>query len=185
MQLKLAHVEHIFAFYRCFLASLSEKRAAFSLFQHFNVVSTQSTAKPGCVLKVGEISGAFQASSRLLMLHVLPKRFLNSGSNPMRIESPTHVVSSLNREGSCAFIDRHFVVIVECEDDCEYFVLFLLLIYSQTPQLVELTVLDEHFITGCKFEVHGISAGATSSVQSLAISFGSVEYVVRRSEPEL
>ncbi|KAK6030111.1 hypothetical protein OSTOST_03762, partial [Ostertagia ostertagi] len=78
------------------LTALSGRRTNIGLFQHFDIVSTQSTAKPGCVLKVGQIIGALKG------------RLMD---------------------------DRHFVVAIECEDDCEYFVMFLLVISSQSSQL--------------------------------------------------
>ncbi|KAK5967217.1 hypothetical protein GCK32_000230 [Trichostrongylus colubriformis] len=114
---------------KCLLRQPSRKRTYTGLFRHFNVVSTQSTAKPGCVLKVGEVIGALQADTRVLMLHVFPERLLSSGF-PKHVDSPHTGKLPDQREGR-TFDDRHFVVIVESDGNCEYFVMFSLAISSR------------------------------------------------------
>ncbi|KAK6034910.1 hypothetical protein COOONC_27579, partial [Cooperia oncophora] len=115
-------------------SALPEERTSVNLSQQYNVVSTQSTAKPGCVLKVGEVVWALQENSRLLMLNVFPEHLLTGGSDLTFVEPSSHIQSLSDRQDKHLSEDRHFVVAVEREGDCEFFLMFLLVISSHKQQ---------------------------------------------------
>ncbi|WKY17140.1 hypothetical protein Q1695_001621 [Nippostrongylus brasiliensis] len=108
----------------------AEKRPNVGLLQRFNVVSTQSTAKPGCVLEVGKIVDVLKPDSEVLLLHVFPEQVLVS-TEDMQGEGQSHVDVTKNRSETEGFNDHFFVVVVEREDNVDYFVMYSLLISSQ------------------------------------------------------
>uniref|UniRef100_A0A9J2PHZ4 RAVE complex protein Rav1 C-terminal domain-containing protein n=1 Tax=Ascaris lumbricoides TaxID=6252 RepID=A0A9J2PHZ4_ASCLU len=62
-------------------------RARQSLKETFNVASTQSTAKPGCVLRLTQIVDAQHDANNLLLLHVFNERLvLGTEDDPLSIE---------------------------------------------------------------------------------------------------
>ncbi|KAK6760766.1 hypothetical protein RB195_022003 [Necator americanus] len=104
------------------------------LLQQFNVVSTQSTAKPGCVLEVGRIVDAVSSNSQLLLLHVLNERLVVEGTRTVCEDGQSRMGSVVDRSKAVVFNDRYFVVVVERGPTSESFVMFSLVISSQHPE---------------------------------------------------
>lgn len=79
------------------------------------MVSTQSTAKPGCVLEVGKIEDVNLNDLNLMFLHVFQSRIVmaddddSSESNPMS--------SVIDRSRSPTFRDKFFIVIVDQKEN--------------------------------------------------------------------
>ncbi|VDM63599.1 unnamed protein product [Angiostrongylus costaricensis] len=106
------------------------------LLQQFNVVSTQSTAKPGCVLEVGQIPNVVQPDSELLLLHVFPERLvINDGENNLD-DNQGRISSVVDRSKAAVFNDRYFVVIIEHGSEYENFIMYSVVISSQRPRIV-------------------------------------------------
>ncbi|ETN78849.1 hypothetical protein NECAME_10074, partial [Necator americanus] len=104
------------------------------LLQQFNVVSTQSTAKPGCVLEVGRIVDAVSSNSQLLLLHVLNERLVVEDTRTVCEDGQSRMGSVVDRSKAVVFNDRYFVVVVERGPTSESFVMFSLVISSQHPE---------------------------------------------------
>ncbi|EGT56880.1 hypothetical protein CAEBREN_01145 [Caenorhabditis brenneri] len=84
-----------------------------SFLKQFNVVSTQSTAKPGCVLEARiVISDDDEASD----------------NNPMS--------SVIDRSQSPTFEDKFFIVLLDHKENEDIIMMFSLTIFSQTPQSI-------------------------------------------------
>ncbi|NP_001368760.1 RAVE complex protein Rav1 C-terminal domain-containing protein [Caenorhabditis elegans] len=105
-----------------------------SFLKQFNVVSTQSTAKPGCVLEVGKIEDVNLNDLNLMFLHVFQSRIVmaddddSSESNPMS--------SVIDRSRSPTFRDKFFIVIVDQKENEDVIMMFSLTISSQPPQSI-------------------------------------------------
>ncbi|GMR60970.1 hypothetical protein PMAYCL1PPCAC_31165, partial [Pristionchus mayeri] len=85
-----------------------------SLSEAFKIVSTQSTAKPGCVLEIGQINAAIKDHSSLLLLHVFNERLLidNEGEENLN-ETSSQLGPVVDRSKDIIFTDRYFVVLIE------------------------------------------------------------------------
>ncbi|KIH47071.1 hypothetical protein ANCDUO_22874, partial [Ancylostoma duodenale] len=104
------------------------------LLQQFNVVSTQSTAKPGCVLEVGKIVGAISSESQLILLHIFPERLVIEDGDTVREDGQSRMGSVVDRSKAVVFNDRYFVVMVERGPHYESFIMYSLVISSHYPQ---------------------------------------------------
>lgn len=111
-----------------------EKEPNVGLLQQFNVVSTQSTARPGCVLEVGEITDVLLPNSHLLLLHVFPEQLVINTPESIHADVSSCMEDVLDRSKSIVFNDRFFVVIVVREGEDEYFVTYSLAISSEQHQ---------------------------------------------------
>ncbi|CAB3399146.1 unnamed protein product [Caenorhabditis bovis] len=103
-----------------------------SFIREFNVVSTQSTAKPGCVLEVGLIEDNFLKNVNLTFLHVFQARLVirneEEWTNP---DGTVPLGSVIDRSKTTAFKDEYFIVMVDHEDTI---LMYSLTISSQQPQ---------------------------------------------------
>ncbi|EPB75130.1 hypothetical protein ANCCEY_05799 [Ancylostoma ceylanicum] len=104
------------------------------LLQQFNVVSTQSTAKPGCVLEVGKIVDAVSSQSQLILLHIFPERLVIEDADTVREDGQSRMGSVVDRSKAVVFNDRYFVVMVERGPQYESFITYSLVISSHYPQ---------------------------------------------------
>ncbi|PAV73994.1 hypothetical protein WR25_00481 [Diploscapter pachys] len=104
-----------------------------SVMQQFNVVSTQSTARPGCVLELGRIADAVP-SGPLLLLHVYNARMVVDEVENEPEEGQNRMGSVIDRSKTAAFRDQFFIVMVEQGKQTDRFLMYSLTISSQTPQ---------------------------------------------------
>ncbi|GMT07275.1 hypothetical protein PENTCL1PPCAC_29449, partial [Pristionchus entomophagus] len=83
-----------------------------SLSDTFRIVSTQSTAKPGCVLEIGKIDAAIKEHSSLLLLHVFNERLLIDNEDEEHLDEH-RLGPVVDRSKDIIFTDRYFVVLIE------------------------------------------------------------------------
>ena len=77
------------------------------------MVSTQSTAKPGCVLEVGKIEDVNLNELNLMFLHVFQSRIVIADE-----EDASDTMSSvIDRSQSPTFKDKFFIVIVDQKEN--------------------------------------------------------------------
>ncbi|EGT42387.1 hypothetical protein CAEBREN_13627 [Caenorhabditis brenneri] len=105
-----------------------------SFSKQFNVVSTQSTAKPGCVLEVGKIEDVNLNELNLLFLHVFQARIVISDDDEASDNNP--ISSVIDRSQSPTFKDKFFIVLVDQKENVDIIMMFSLTISSQTPQSI-------------------------------------------------
>ncbi|EGT40330.1 CBN-RBC-1 protein [Caenorhabditis brenneri] len=105
-----------------------------SFLKQFNVVSTQSTAKPGCVLEVGKIEDVNLDELNLLFLHVFQARIVISDDDEASDNNP--MSSVIDRSQSPTFKDKFFIVLVDQKENEDIIMMFSLTISSQTPQSI-------------------------------------------------
>uniref|UniRef100_A0A914UQD9 Uncharacterized protein n=1 Tax=Plectus sambesii TaxID=2011161 RepID=A0A914UQD9_9BILA len=91
-----------------------------ALHDTFTVVSTQSTAKPGCVLQLAQLSDAAYNSESVLLLHVFHERLIvgeiqDSHDRPAHSTPEGHrcEVAVIDRSKSAVFSDCYYVVLIE------------------------------------------------------------------------
>ncbi|VDM49328.1 unnamed protein product [Toxocara canis] len=117
-------------------------RARQSLKETFNVASTQSTAKPGCVLRLTQIADAQHDANNLLLLHVFNERLMlgseDDASNTLDTDAAV-----IDRTRSPIFSDRYFVVVVERNGNTARIKMWSLDISSQQPQPIKNYDVDE------------------------------------------
>ncbi|KJH47114.1 hypothetical protein DICVIV_06822 [Dictyocaulus viviparus] len=101
------------------LSTSQLKHPEVGLLQQFNVVSTQSTAKPGCVLEVGKIPNVVTSNAELLLLHIFPERLVIDSSASIIEDCQMRMGDVVDRSKAAVFNDRYFVVIVERGMDYE------------------------------------------------------------------
>uniref|UniRef100_A0A1I7WD60 WD_REPEATS_REGION domain-containing protein n=1 Tax=Heterorhabditis bacteriophora TaxID=37862 RepID=A0A1I7WD60_HETBA len=120
------------------IRSLTPPRKLLSpgLLQQFRVVSTQSTAKPGCVLEVGQILDAITPNTKLLLLHVFNERLVLAADDTESEDVQSRMGTVIDRSKSAVFNDRYFVVMVEKSPECDSFLMYSLDISSQHPQMI-------------------------------------------------
>ncbi|KAE9556016.1 hypothetical protein FO519_000762 [Halicephalobus sp. NKZ332] len=81
------------------------------LSETFNVVSTQSTAKPGCVLFLEYIINSQHSSTEMLMLHVFNEE-LAINNRDKNVDHPEQNSLVIDRSKSSKFSDNYFIVMV-------------------------------------------------------------------------
>uniref|UniRef100_A0AC34PUG3 RAVE complex protein Rav1 C-terminal domain-containing protein n=1 Tax=Panagrolaimus sp. JU765 TaxID=591449 RepID=A0AC34PUG3_9BILA len=78
----------------------------------FNVVSTQSTAKPGCVLFLEYVEDSSHTAAEMLMLHVFNEELAINNTDP-NLDHPEQQNSLvIDRSKSSTFSDNYFIVMV-------------------------------------------------------------------------
>ncbi|UMM43904.1 hypothetical protein L5515_019209 [Caenorhabditis briggsae] len=103
--------------------------------KQFNVVSTQSTAKPGCVLEVGKIEDVNLNELNLMFLHVFQSRIViaNDEEDASEISAMSSVI---DRSQTPTFKDKFFIVVVDQKENEDVIMMFSLTISSQPPQSI-------------------------------------------------
>uniref|UniRef100_A0A7E4VLC2 WD_REPEATS_REGION domain-containing protein n=1 Tax=Panagrellus redivivus TaxID=6233 RepID=A0A7E4VLC2_PANRE len=112
------------------------------LCETFNVVSTQSTAKPGCVLFLGDVENSSHESSDMLMLHVFNEELTlnNVVENDEHAERNSLVI---DRSRSATFSDNYFIVMVVRTATEDRLRMWSLTVASQLPVPMKNYVDDE------------------------------------------
>ncbi|CAI2358263.1 unnamed protein product [Caenorhabditis sp. 36 PRJEB53466] len=109
-----------------------------SFLKQFNVVSTQSTAKPGCVLEVGRIEDVNLENLDLLFMHVFQSNIVIGDDTAHEVH---HLSSVIDRSQAVIFNDDFFIVMVERKEQGNIILMFALTISSQPPQSI--SIFDE------------------------------------------
>ncbi|CAD6187487.1 unnamed protein product [Caenorhabditis auriculariae] len=109
------------------------KTFAPSFLREFNVVSTQSTAKPGCVLEIGRIEDEMLRNIDISFLHVFQARLVISETSE-ETEEVVPMGSVIDRSKNAVFSDQYYIVMVQKDDDGENILMYSLTISSQEPQ---------------------------------------------------
>uniref|UniRef100_A0A915EAK0 Uncharacterized protein n=1 Tax=Ditylenchus dipsaci TaxID=166011 RepID=A0A915EAK0_9BILA len=78
----------------------------------FRVVSTQSTARPGCVLYVADVGNSEHSSSEIILLHIFEKDLVVSNSQEVVSESPQLEQKPQKTNAEVAFSGKYLVVMV-------------------------------------------------------------------------
>uniref|UniRef100_A0A914ZRW3 RAVE complex protein Rav1 C-terminal domain-containing protein n=1 Tax=Parascaris univalens TaxID=6257 RepID=A0A914ZRW3_PARUN len=120
----------------------SPPRARLGLKETFNVVSTQSTAKPGCVLRLTQIVDAQHDANSLLLLHVFNERLVVGTEDDVTNILDTDA-AVIDRTRSPIFSDRYFVVAVERIGATSRLRMWSLNVASQQPQPIRSYDMDE------------------------------------------
>ncbi|CAI5454852.1 unnamed protein product [Caenorhabditis angaria] len=103
-----------------------------SFIKDFNVVSTQSTAKPGCVLEIGQIEDSNLKGLNLSFLHIFQARMVVPEETPTDDSAP--LSSVIDRYKSPAFSDKYFIVMVDHSNSEDILLMYSLTVSSQQPQ---------------------------------------------------
>ncbi|GMT36366.1 hypothetical protein PFISCL1PPCAC_27663 [Pristionchus fissidentatus] len=91
----------------------------------FRIVSTQSTAKPGCVLEIGKIDAAIKEQSSLLLLHVFNERLLIDNEGEENLDDPGGRMGPVvDRSKDIIFSDRYFIVLIEKGATYDSFIMY-------------------------------------------------------------
>ncbi|EGT42390.1 hypothetical protein CAEBREN_23638 [Caenorhabditis brenneri] len=93
-----------------------------SFLKQFNVVSTQSPAKPGCVLEVGKIEDVNLNELNLLFLHVFQARIVISDDDEASDNNP--MSSVIDRSQSPTFKDKFFIGLVDHKENEDIIMMF-------------------------------------------------------------
>ncbi|VDK43174.1 unnamed protein product [Anisakis simplex] len=126
-------------------SSLMNANRQSNLKETFNVVSTQSTAKPGCVLKLAEISDAQHDPSNLLLLHVFNERLIfGQETEESKKSLANNGVLISNQLKSTKFSERFFIVIVERIGNVARLRMWSLNVSSEQPQPIKNYDVDEN-----------------------------------------
>ncbi|MFH4976062.1 hypothetical protein AB6A40_002771 [Gnathostoma spinigerum] len=110
-----------------------------SLLKHtFNVVSSQSTAKPGCILRLAEIDDAEHDGDNVLLLHVFNERLLLSSIEEKLSVSLADVRNAtvIDRTRSQTFSDRFFIVMIDRVRNSDRLRMWQLDMTSQLPEVL-------------------------------------------------
>ena len=113
------------------------------LSETFNVVSTQSTAKPGCVLFLEYIDNSKHSSAEMLMLHVFNEELAINNQDP-NIDHPEQQNSLvIDRSKSSTFSDNYFIVMVVKTESEDRLKMWSLNVSAQAPVPIKNYVDDE------------------------------------------
>ncbi|CAJ0582912.1 unnamed protein product, partial [Mesorhabditis spiculigera] len=105
----------------------------------FKIVSTQSAAKPGCVIEIGKLQKALP-TGKILFFHVYNERLVIE-DNDRDVDEPLANISLINdRTRAPSFSDRYFIVVVVKEASVDRLLMFALNLASQ--QATPIPILD-------------------------------------------
>uniref|UniRef100_A0A914YLS6 RAVE complex protein Rav1 C-terminal domain-containing protein n=1 Tax=Panagrolaimus superbus TaxID=310955 RepID=A0A914YLS6_9BILA len=113
------------------------------LTETFNVVSTQSTAKPGCILFLEDVDSSEHISNDMLMLHVFNEELTLKHSQSPDDHPEFQNSSVIDRSQSSTFVDNYFIVMVVKTETEDRLRMWSLTVSSQIPQPIKNYVDDE------------------------------------------
>uniref|UniRef100_A0A8R1HL41 WD_REPEATS_REGION domain-containing protein n=1 Tax=Caenorhabditis japonica TaxID=281687 RepID=A0A8R1HL41_CAEJA len=112
------------------------------LLKKINVVSTQSTAKPGCVLEVGRIEDTnlvciifpkilqchVQNNANIVFFHIFQSRIVISEDEDEDVENSNSINNVIDRSQTSFFKDKFFLVMVDQRENEDVILMFSLTI---------------------------------------------------------
>ncbi|KAK0411859.1 hypothetical protein QR680_005883 [Steinernema hermaphroditum] len=150
------------------MSSVGEPAAASSyqrLNDTFHVISTQSTAKPGCVLQLSEISNSDHKWDGVLLLHIFNERLAISNGD-VDLDASAVRGSVIDRSKASTFSDRYFLVMVEKTVDTDRLRMWSVNLSSQVPILINH---DENEKTGRNIGYYRSASPMRPSAAKLAM----------------
>ncbi|TKR87267.1 hypothetical protein L596_011689 [Steinernema carpocapsae] len=102
----------------------------------FNVVSSQSTARPGCVLRLSDISNSDHKWDGVLLLHIFNERLAISNGD-VDLDASAVRGSVIDRSKATTFSDRYFLVMIEKDSNVDRLRMWSVNLSSQIPMLID------------------------------------------------